>query len=97
MERKKEKAKTGVGVWELRFSQFSVAWAEGILVVCVVFVFGSGQPWIEEILSVILRSGQETVHLGLLFFAKGASTTSRRKGAHNNAFNSLEHQSFTVS
>ncbi len=79
MERKKEKAKTGVGVWELRFSQFSVAWAEGILVVGVVFVFGSGQPWIEEILPVILRSGQQAVHLGLLLFAKGTTATSRRK------------------
>ncbi len=80
MERKKEKAKTAVGLWELRFSQFSVGWAEGILVVGLIFVFGSGQTWIEEILPVILRSGQQAVHLGLLFFAKGTPATSRSKG-----------------
>ncbi len=84
MERKKEKAKTAVGLWEVRVSHFSVGWAEGILVVRVVFVFGSGQPWGEEILPVILRSGQQAVHLGLLLFAKGTTATSKRKRKQKN-------------
>ncbi len=57
MERKKQGEKGDRGVGVTFFSQFSVAWAEGVLVVCVVFVFGSCQAWIEEIIPVILRSG----------------------------------------